>query len=194
MAKRANSKDIEHIMRRERAASRRNEAAGRRTAGGYFAGAAAHGHAHAVFHDPLMPLVNSHGGIRTISPYCGRQVSYRVLRSVAQKAWIINVCIRNVIMKIRPYLKVSTAENQRGFRIKRKDAEKMSETERRTAKELADFMMKTGDAGDPYRKDDLDTYAAKLARDLLQLDQTATEIQRNHDGEARAFGPLTRQP
>jgi hypothetical protein len=140
-----------------------------------------------VFYDPLMPLVNSYGGIRTISPYCGRRISYRILRAVAEKAWIINVCIRNVIMKITPYLKVSTAENQRGFRIKKKGADKMSESEQRAAKELAAFMLGTGDIEDTYRKDDLETYTAKLLRDLLQIDQTATEIQRNRAGEVCAF-------
>ena len=140
-----------------------------------------------IFYDPLMLDTNRYGHVRTISPYYGRPISYRILREVARKAWILNVCIINVIRKVRPYLKPSTSENQRGYRIKKKDAEEMSEKEKKIAKELSDFLMKTGDVEDSQREDDLDKYITKILRDLFQLDQIATELQRNRVGELCAF-------
>jgi len=140
-----------------------------------------------IFYDPLMLDTNRYGHVRTISPYYGRPISYRILREVSKKAWILNVCIMNVIRKVRPYLKQSTSENMRGFRIKKKDTEKMSKKEEEIAKELAHFMLKTGDVDDPYRKDDLDKYTTKILRDLFQLDQIATELQRTKGGDLCAF-------
>ena len=67
-----------------------------------------------IFYDPLMLDTNRYGHVRTISPYYGRPLSYRILREVSRKAWILNVCIMNVIRKVRPFLKPSTSENQRG--------------------------------------------------------------------------------
>jgi hypothetical protein len=140
-----------------------------------------------IFYDPLMLDTNRYGHVRTISPYYGRPISYRILREVSKKAWILNVCIMNVIRKVRPYLKLSTSENMRGFRIKKKETEEMNEKETAIAKKLAQFMMKTGDVDDPYRKDDLDKYTTKILRDLFQLDQIATELQRTKIGDLCAF-------
>jgi hypothetical protein len=140
-----------------------------------------------IFYDPLMLDTNRYGNIRTISPYYGRPISYRILREVSRKAWILNVCIMNVIRKVRPYLKPSTSENMRGFRIKKKEKDEMNEKENAVAKELSQFMMKTGDVDDPYRKDDLDKYTTKILRDLFQLDQIASELQRTKIGDLCAF-------
>ena len=60
--------------------------------------------------------------VETISPYYGRMIAPRVLRRVAEKGWIINLCIIHSISQARPYFKESTGENQRGFRIKHKDS------------------------------------------------------------------------
>jgi hypothetical protein len=63
----------------------------------------------------------------------------------------------------------------------------MTEAEQDRAKELSQFFMKTGDTEDRERKDDLDKYTTKILRDIFQLDQISTEIQRTRDGEACAF-------
>lgn len=143
------------------------------------------------FFDPLSLESNYYGAVRTISPYYGRQITYRILRRVAEKAWIINLCISTSIKQARPYFKESTEENQRGFRIRsRKAAEAgrdMTDAEKKEAKRLADFFLHTGDADDPNRIDDLDKYATKITRDIYQLDQISTELQRTRGGELCAF-------
>jgi hypothetical protein len=183
--------DVQELIRKRRAIEHRNERAYRQTqnAMGYNAadGRNRRGGVRSIFYDPLMLDSNHYGSIRTISPYYGRQISYKILRAVSQKAWILNICILNVIRKVRPYLKPATSENQRGFRIKKKDTEKMTEAEQQRAKELTQFFMKTGDTEDRQRRDDLDKYITKILRDIFQLDQISTEIQRTRDREVCAF-------
>ncbi len=143
------------------------------------------------FFDPLALESNYYGTVRTISPYYGRQLTCRILRSVAEKAWIINLCITTSISQARPFFKASTQENQRGFRIMNRKAKEagrdMTDVEKREAKKLNDFFMHTGDVVDPNRVDDLDKYTTKIIRDIYQLDQISTELQRTHSGELCAF-------
>jgi len=183
--------DVDKTIRRQQAINRRNERVWRQTrnAMGYNGTDSRQRKdgLRSIFYDPMMLDTNHYGTVRTINPYYGRHISYKILRAVSQKAWILNICILNVIRKIRPYLKPSTSENQRGFRIKKKDVEKMSDAEQERAKELTQFFMKTGDVDDRDRKDDLDKYTTKIMRDLFQLDQISTEIQRTRDGEVCAF-------
>jgi hypothetical protein len=143
------------------------------------------------FFDPLHLEANFYGGIKTISPYYGRNLAPRILRRVGEKGWIINLCIITSIRQARPYFKESTGENQRGFRIKHKKSieagREMNSAEKKEARRLVDFMMKTGDCEDTTRVDDLDKYATKIIRDLYQLDQISTELQWTRGSELCAF-------
>ena len=144
-----------------------------------------------LFIDPLSIELNYHHGLQTISPHHGRQITYRILRRVAEKAWIINLCISTAISQARPFFKEATDENQRGFNVKSRKAKEtgrdMNETEKKQARALVDFFMNTGDVDDPARIDDLDKYATKIIRDLYQLDQISCELQRTRGGELCAF-------
>jgi hypothetical protein len=143
------------------------------------------------FVDPLALETNAYGSVRTISPWYGRTISCRVLRRVSEKAWVLNLCIQNLTKKIRPYLKPATEENQRGFKIKHKGAAEkkrdMTDAEKKAAQALEQFFLTTGDIEDSKRKDDLDKYTTKIIRDVCQLDQIASEIQRTRGGEVCAF-------
>ena len=143
------------------------------------------------FFDPLAMEANAYGTVRTISPYSGRQISCRILRRVSEKAWIINLCISTSIKQARPYFKESTGENQRGFRVRNIKAmetdREMKEAEKKEARRLVEFLLKTGDVEDANRIDDLDKYATKIIRDLYQLDQISAELQRTRGGELCAF-------
>jgi hypothetical protein len=143
------------------------------------------------FIDPYMSEANYYGGIKTLSPWYGRLISPEILRRVAEKAWIINLCISTSIKQARPYFKESTGENQRGFRISHKKAveaeRKMTEAEKKQSRQLVNFLMNTGDVEDDSRTDDLDKYSTKIIRDLYQLDQISTELQRTRSGELCAF-------
>lgn len=126
------------------------------------------------------------GNRNVIEP--NRGISYRLLRRVAERAWIINAIIAHYIRNITPFMKPSTDKNVRGFTIRRKDAKnEMGNEDKKRADELAQFFINTGFLFDPEREDDLKMYSAKITRDVLTLDQVATEIQRNRAKKAIAF-------
>jgi hypothetical protein len=126
------------------------------------------------------------GNRNVIEP--NRGISYRLLRRVAERAWIINAIIAHYIRNITPFMKPSTDKNVRGFTIRRKDSKKeMGNEDQKRADELAQFFINTGFLSDPEREDDLKMYSAKITRDVLTLDQVATEIQRNRAKKAIAF-------
>ena len=96
-----------------------------------------------LFYDPLLLDTHRFGPVHTVSPYYGRMITYRILRRVSEKAWILNLCISNLIKKVRPFLKPSTEENTRGFRITALAAKErssgMTAAEKKQAKALEDF-------------------------------------------------------
>lgn len=142
-----------------------------------------------LFHDPLLINTNQWGAVQTISPYY-KGISYKTLRRVSEKAWILNLCISNIIKKVRPFIKPLTENSTRGFRIKKKNTTtkvKMNEKEKKEVQELEQFFLNTGDIEDNNRVDDLDKYVSKILRDICQLDQVATEIQRTKGGNVCAF-------
>jgi len=144
------------------------------------------------FFDPLALEANYYGGgVQTVSPYYGRLLTCRILRGVAEKAWIINLCISTTISQARPYFREAIEDGQRGFRVwsrkAREAGREMAAAEKKEARRLAEFFLNTGDADDPGRIDDLDKYATKIIRDLYQLDQISTELQRTRGGELCAF-------
>jgi hypothetical protein len=178
---------VDALIKRQAAIERRNRRTARAGFTGYRVEKNDGTNTQSMFYDPLTLESNAYGTVRTISPYYGRVINHRVLRRVSEKAWILNLCIQNITKKVRPYLKPTSSENQRGFRIKKKDIEKMSEAEKKTAKELEQFLLKTGDVEEDNREDDLDKYATKIIRDLCQLDQIASELQRTRGGDLCAF-------
>ena len=144
-----------------------------------------------IFYDPLTLDRNYWGQVHTISPYY-KGISYKTLRRVSEKAWVLNLCISNIIKKVRPFLKPITEGVSRGFSIKKKkiidnNSYKMNTKEKKVARELEEFFTNTGDVEDVNRVDDLDKYVSKILRDLCQLDQIACEVQRTKSGEVCAF-------
>ena len=142
-----------------------------------------------LFHDPLFINTNQWGAVHTIPPYY-KGVSYRTLRRVSEKAWILNLCISNIIKKVRPFLKPLTESSSRGFCIKKKNVStntKVNSKEKKEIQKLEQFFLNTGDVEDINRVDDLDKYVSKILRDICQLDQIASEIQRTNGGDVCAF-------
>ena len=136
------------------------------------------------FVNPFFVSDNSFGNVRTISRTQYGGVSCRTLRAIAQKAWIINTCINHIQKKIKPFLKLSTDKNVRGFTIIRKDR-KQKDDDPEIAR-IEEFLLTTGNYEDSSR-DDFIRYITKLVRDLLTLDQISTELQYNKKNELCAF-------
>jgi hypothetical protein len=117
-----------------------------------------------------------------------RSLDYRVLRRVAEKAWLINTIIGHIIDKVVPYLQPKTDKSRRGFSIEMKNKEGAPNAEdKKKIKAYTDFYLNTGFVIDPEREDDLISYVKKILRDELTLDQVATELQRNRKNDIIAF-------
>ena len=143
--------------------------------------------ADSVFYDPFFVSDNAFAGIRTISRVQYGGIHCKTLRAVAQKAWIINTCINFITKKIKPFLKPVTDRNQRGFLIHKK-YEDLTKTPKNDKKrdEIRDFIMNCGNYDDPER-DDFVKYGVKLVRDILTIDQVATELQWTKGNKPCAF-------
>ena len=141
-----------------------------------------------AFFDPFTVSDTSIADLRCVSRAMNGSVSPRVLREIAQKAWVINICIANIEKKIKPFLKPSTDRNIRGFVILKKGEELGKATGQKSAKrkEIEDFITRTGIYDDSDR-DTFVKYASKIVRDLLTIDQVSTEIQYNRGGNTIAF-------
>lgn len=140
------------------------------------------------FFDPYTVSDTSIANLRCVSRAQNGSVSARVLREIARKAWVINICIGNIEKKIKPFLKPSTDRNVRGFVILKKGEElgKAAGQKSKERKEVEDFIIHTGN----YEDSDRDTfvkYAEKIVRDWLTIAGVSTEMQYNRAGEAIAF-------
>ena len=125
-------------------------------------------------------------GRQTIQP--NRHLEYKVLRKIAEKAWLINTIIVHQQNKIRPFLKPSTDVNIRGFQLRVKDRDAVpNEAQKKRLKDVEGFLLRTGWGPDPERRDDLTHFGMKFVRDYLTLDQIATEIQRTAGGRPFAY-------
>lgn len=140
------------------------------------------------FFDPFTVSDTSIASLRCVSRAQNGSVSCRVLREIAQKAWVINICIGSIEKKIKPFLKPSTDRNLRGFVILKKGEEigKAAGQKSTKRKEIEDFIIHTGNYDDSDR-DTFTKYASKIVRDLLTIDQVSTEIQYNRGGQPIAF-------
>ena len=76
-----------------------------------------------TFFDPFVVSDTSIANLRCVSRAMNGSVSARVLREIARKAWVINICIGSIEKKIKPFLKPSTDRNLRGFVILKKGEE-----------------------------------------------------------------------
>lgn len=140
----------------------------------------------AVMMNPSNRIWSRGGGRNIIQPR--RVVDYRILRRLADKAWLINTIITHLQNSVTPFLKPSTDENIRGFQIRAKDPDvSLAEGGKARAKQIQQFFLKTGLGADPERRDDLVLFAKKAVRDYLTIDQLATEIQKKRNGSIFAF-------
>lgn len=117
-----------------------------------------------------------------------KMVDYRILRRIAEEAWLVNTLIIHLQNQVRPFLKPSTDKNIRGFTLRLKDRERApSPAAKDYLQTLERFFMKTGFGPDPERLDDLMHFGMKAVRDYLTIDQIATELQLTNSKDIFAY-------
>lgn len=143
--------------------------------------------AESSFFSPDFIASSYHDKYKTIPRNQAGAVSCSVLRAIASKAWIINICINHICKKAKPFFKQSTDKNIRGFIVyKNNSAKDKYNSNDKEAKAITNFILKTGSYTDTER-DSFVKFGTRLVRDLLTLDQIATEIQYNKKNEPVAF-------
>lgn len=140
-------------------------------------------------YDPLLIVENQYGSLRTVDRAMNRYISCNTLRRVSTKCWIIQACILNIQKKVKPFLKPATDRNMRGFLVLHNGEEITQGSGKKSAvrEKIENFLVNTGLVADPNREDTLTRYGTKLIRDILEIDQVATEIQYTRAGEPCAF-------
>lgn len=117
-----------------------------------------------------------------------RHIEYKILRRIAEKGWLINTIITHQQNKIRPFLKLSTDKNGRGFHLRPKDRDAVpTDAQKKRMKDVENFIMRTGWGPDSERRDTMVEFGMKFVRDYLTLDQIATELQRTAGGRIFAY-------
>ena len=122
------------------------------------------------------------------------QLNFRSLRNISQRLPLINAIINTRTDQVLPFCRMATTEGEKGF---------MFELEQRTRDEhgsekaddaemmkLATFFEQTGFQYDSDREDDFSDYISMMIRDIYEIDQIATELQRNKLGEVIGFWGL----
>jgi len=119
------------------------------------------------------------------------RINFGVLRSTVDKVPLLNRIINTRIDQVLPYCTYAEEDGDRGLRFKLADRA-MADTEYKDSEidELVKFFEETGFDYDPEREDDLQDYIGMMVRELLVVDQIATEMQFNRLGDVRAFWAL----
>ncbi len=113
-----------------------------------------------------------------------KKLDYQSLRAIAEKAYLINILIGHCIRITTPFIKPSTADNIRGFKIRLKNSEAIpTDKEKKKIEYLTQFFLNTGRDKNNERGSLL-TFIRKGIRDLLTLDQVTTELQYSIDNRS----------
>lgn len=97
-------------------------------------------------------------------------VPYNTLRRMGQIP-AISAIINTRLNQVARFAKRPRFNGDTGFRIALKDKEaKMSEQQKKRAKEIEEFFLRTGWAKNKIRKDNFNTFLRKIVRDSLTID------------------------
>ena len=115
-------------------------------------------------------------------------IDYKVIRSVIDKVPLINSIITTRIDQTLPFCKRAVSPGDKGFEIiPVEGAPKKKSKEDPKIKEIGKFLEQTGFSFSSDREDDFMDYVQLITREVLSIDQVATEVQYNRMGEAAAF-------
>lgn len=111
-------------------------------------------------------------------------LDYQVLRNVVSKVPLISAIEQLRIDQVMPYCQLVTEKDQKGFMILPVGGEKPNPKE---VSQLITFVERTGFEPDVEREDDFGDFVQLMLRDLLEIDQVATQIQYNRAGQPIAY-------
>ena len=116
------------------------------------------------------------------------RTGFDVIRRSVDQLPLINGIINTRCDQVLPFCKFAQEDGERGFVFELADR-RMPESQFNDVESdlLVDFISRTGFKYDDEREDDFSDFVGMFVRELLVIDQVATEIQRNRVGDAQAF-------
>lgn len=121
------------------------------------------------------------------------QLNFKTLRNISQRLPLINAIINTRTDQILPFCRYAVEDGVKGFTFELERStrdEHEGDIDDKEIMQLSEFFEQTGFEFDSDREDDFADYLSMMVRDLYEIDQVATEIQRNRLGEPVAFWAL----
>lgn len=121
------------------------------------------------------------------------QLNFRTLRNLSQRLPLINAIINTRVDQMLPFCHYAVEKGDKGFTFEIEDRTKeyrTAEVDDNEVIELSTFIEQTGLVFDSDREDDFADYMEMFVRDTYEVDQIATEVQRNRLGNPTAFWGL----
>jgi len=121
------------------------------------------------------------------------QLNFRTLRNLSQRLPLINAIINTRTDQVLPFCHFAVEKGDKGFKFEienRTEEFKSAKISDNEVMQLSTFIEQTGFEFDVEREDDFADYISMLVRDVYEIDQVATEVQRNRAGDVIAFWGL----
>jgi Phage portal protein len=121
------------------------------------------------------------------------QINFRTLRSLSGRLPLVSGIINTRVDQVLPFCKFASDKGSKGFTFEienQTESKRGAESDDNEIMQLTTFVEQTGFRPDDEREDDFADYVEMLVRDVYEIDQISTEIQRNRLGEPIAFWGL----
>jgi len=115
------------------------------------------------------------------------RVNFQTIRNVVDRIPLVNAIIGLRTDQVLPFCRYTQNENESGYCFERVDGKQWTDKDDKVAMKLVEFLTQTGFHYDSTREDDLSDYISLIIREVLTIDQIATELQRNRKKEVVAF-------
>jgi hypothetical protein len=127
------------------------------------------------------------GGARGVRERILR-IDYGVIRSVVDRVPLLNAVVKTRVNQVLPFSQYVTEDEakdgMKGFHFVLKRGDKLDEQE---VDQLREFIEQTGVIYSSDREDDFSDYLQMVVREIGTIDQIATELQYNLEGDVTAF-------
>lgn len=121
------------------------------------------------------------------------QINFKALRKLSERLPLVNGIINTRVDQMLPFCRFASEKGSKGFQFEienRTQDYRGAQIDEKEIMDLTTFIEQTGFTFDELREDDFADYVEMIVRDVYEIDQIATEVQRNRLGEAIAFVAL----
>jgi hypothetical protein len=114
-------------------------------------------------------------------------LTYSVCHNMVQQSQIISAIVNTRVNQVSAFARPPRTRHSLGFRIQKKNTPKMSESEKRKAKQYEDFILNCGQGSASHKRDYFEQFLKKTVRDRLIVDQVNFERVFTRGGQLNEF-------